>query len=44
MLLIGDTAVAHDIAGIMGGMHSSVTEETNGYQVAFAYTRSPSPS
>ena len=28
MLLIGDTAVAHDIAGIMGGMHSSVTEET----------------
>ena len=28
MLLISDTAVAHDIAGIMGGMHSSVTEDT----------------
>ena len=28
MLLIGDTAVPHDIAGIMGGMHSSVTEDT----------------
>ena len=27
-LLISDTAVAHDIAGIMGGMHSSVTEDT----------------
>jgi len=27
-LLIGDTAVAHDIAGIMGGMHSSVTADT----------------
>ncbi len=29
MLLICDTAVAHDIAGIMGGMHSSVTADTN---------------
>ncbi len=28
MLLIGDTAVPHDIAGIMGGMHSSVTSDT----------------
>ena len=28
MLLIGDTAVPHDIAGIMGGMHSSVTFDT----------------
>ncbi len=28
MLLIGDTAVSHDIAGIMGGMHSSVTADT----------------
>ena len=28
MLLIGDTAVPHDIAGIMGGMHSSVTADT----------------
>ncbi len=28
MLLIGDTAVPHDIAGIMGGIHSSVTEDT----------------
>ena len=27
-LLISDTAVPHDIAGIMGGMHSSVTEDT----------------
>ena len=28
MLLIGDTKVPHDIAGIMGGMHSSVTSDT----------------
>ena len=28
MLLICDTAVPHDIAGIMGGMHSSVTADT----------------
>ena len=28
MLLIGDTAVPHDIAGIMGGMRSSVTADT----------------
>ena len=28
MLLICDTAVPHDIAGIMGGMHSSVTSDT----------------
>ena len=28
MLLIGDTAVPHDIAGIMGGMHSSVAADT----------------
>ena len=28
MLLICDTAGPHDIAGIMGGMHSSVTEDT----------------
>ncbi|MCH7892053.1 MAG: phenylalanine--tRNA ligase subunit beta, partial [Gemmatimonadetes bacterium] len=28
MLMICDTAVPHDIAGIMGGMHSSVTEDT----------------
>ncbi len=28
MLLIADTAVPHDIAGIMGGMHSSVTANT----------------
>ena len=28
MLLIGDTAVPHDIAGIMGGIHSSVTADT----------------
>jgi phenylalanyl-tRNA synthetase beta chain len=26
--LIGDTVVPHDIAGIMGGIHSSVTEDT----------------
>ena len=28
MLLICDTSVPHDIAGIMGGMHSSVTADT----------------
>ena len=28
MLMICDTAVPHDIAGIMGGMHSSVREDT----------------
>ncbi len=28
MLLIADTAVPHDIAGIMGGLHSSVTADT----------------
>ena len=28
MLLICDTSVSHDIAGIMGGMHSSVTADT----------------
>jgi phenylalanyl-tRNA synthetase beta chain len=28
MLLICDTVVPHDIAGIMGGMHSSVTSDT----------------
>jgi phenylalanyl-tRNA synthetase beta chain len=28
MLLICDTTVPHDIAGIMGGMHSSVTSDT----------------
>ena len=28
MLVICDTAVPHDIAGIMGGMHSSVTADT----------------
>ncbi len=28
MLLICDTSVPHDIAGIMGGMHSSVTGDT----------------
>ena len=29
MLLICDASVSHDIAGIMGGLHSSVTEETS---------------
>ena len=29
MLLIGDTASPHDIAGIMGGIHSSVTADTS---------------
>ena len=29
MLLICDTAVPHDIAGIMGGMHSAVTADTS---------------
>ena len=28
MLMICDASVPHDIAGVMGGMHSSVTEET----------------
>ena len=28
MLMICDIAVPHDIAGVMGGMHSSVTEDT----------------
>ncbi len=29
MLLICDASVSHDIAGVMGGLHSSVTEETS---------------
>ena len=29
MLLICDASVSHDIGGIMGGLHSSVTEETS---------------